>query len=298
MKPIRIGTDCSGIEAPVYALRKMKIPFSHEFSCEIDKNARRSILANYSPKVMYEDIFKRNVKDLPDIDMYVCGFPCQPFSLAGNREGMNIKNGQIFFECLQVIKTKRPKIFVLENVKGLLSANEGETFKMIISSLKKIKGYFVDYKVLNTKDYGIPQNRERVFIVGMLKKEMINEFKWPEHKKMKSLLSFIDRSDTHTDMLPERVRDAVEKSNAVLVDLKFVLIRDYLITEYSPTIHTQGDLWCTKMHRKTNVNELLSLQGFRKFKQVVSDNQMKKQIGNSMSVNVLECLFNEVFKSI
>lgn len=88
MKKLRIGTDCSGIEAPIEALKQMRIPFEHVWSCEIDPYARKSIEANYKPNILYEDIFKRNHNTLPDIDIYVCGFPCQPFSMARKRKGI------------------------------------------------------------------------------------------------------------------------------------------------------------------------------------------------------------------
>ena len=124
----------------------------------------------------------RKIDDLPNIDCYVCGFPCQPFSTAGDRKGVNDKRGIIFFECLKVIQKKKPKYFILENVKGLLTINEGKTFECIIESLQNLKIYNVEWKILNTKDYGIPQNRERVFIIG-IQKSLKKKYKWPLKKK-------------------------------------------------------------------------------------------------------------------
>ena len=162
---LRVGTDCSGIEAPIQALKRLKIKFSHEWSCEIDPYARKSIKANYNPKILFEDITKP--RKLPDIDLYVCGFPCQTFSTAGERKGFGDPRGTIFYYCLKVIKTKKPKYFILENVKGLVNHDNGKTFKTILNCLKKLKIYNIYHNVLNTKDYGIPQNRERIFIVGV-----------------------------------------------------------------------------------------------------------------------------------
>jgi DNA (cytosine-5)-methyltransferase 1 len=176
-RPLRIGTDCSGIEAPIVALQQLKIPFVHEFSSEIDKYCISTIKANFNPKIIFGDMKQRKLKDIPDIDMYVCGFPCQPFSIAGKRDGIHNPRGTIFWECLRVIKYKKPIIFVLENVKGLLSIDNGETFKNMMDELKKIKIYNVDWKILNTADYGIPQSRKRVFIVGIRKKYQSGEFK-------------------------------------------------------------------------------------------------------------------------
>ena len=103
------------------------------------------------------DITKRDIKDVPDIDLYICGFPCQSFSMAGNRDGFDGKTGNVFFGCLEVIKEKHPKIFILENVKGLLSHDKKKTFKTVLDELEKIEEYSIVWKLLNTKDYGIPQ---------------------------------------------------------------------------------------------------------------------------------------------
>ena len=101
---LRIGTDCSGIEAPIQALKQLGIPFEHKWACEIDHYARRSILANYQPEIIYEDITKRNHSELPDIDIYVCGFPCQSFSLMGKKLGTSDPRGNIMMHCIDVIK--------------------------------------------------------------------------------------------------------------------------------------------------------------------------------------------------
>lgn len=113
--PLRVGTDCSGIEAPIMALTQLTVPFVHEFSSEIDKHCIASIRANYDPKIIFGDMTKRKLKD---IDLYVCGFPCQPFSDAGKRQGVKDPRGTIFWECLRVIRYKKPTFFILENVKG------------------------------------------------------------------------------------------------------------------------------------------------------------------------------------
>ena len=122
---IRIGTDCSGIEAPIEALKQLKIPFQHLFACEIDQYARESILANYQPQILFEDITKRDHSKLPDIDIYACGFPCQPFSLMGKKGGSNDPRSNIMLHCIEVIKQKTPKVFILENVKNFSIYGKG-----------------------------------------------------------------------------------------------------------------------------------------------------------------------------
>ena len=133
MKFLRVGTDCSGIEAPIQALMQMNIPFKHVFSSDIDKYCIKSIKANYEPEIIFGDkdgsfpegdITKRNIDNVPDIDLYVCGFPCQPFSMAGERKGFEDRRGNVFFSCLEVIEKKQPKYFILENVKGLKSEKD------------------------------------------------------------------------------------------------------------------------------------------------------------------------------
>jgi DNA (cytosine-5)-methyltransferase 1 len=222
---LRVGTDCSGIEAPIEALRQLNIPYEHVFSSEIDKYCIKSIKANYSPKIIFGDpdgpfkngdIRERNIKDIPNIDLYVCGFPCQPFSSAGKREGLDDKRGNVFFSCLDVIKFKQPKYFILENVKGLKTYDKGKTWSIIWNELLKLKdyGYNIDWRVLNTRDYGIPQNRERIFIIGNKEKEII----WPKKKEMDKLENYIDWNDT-----TKYNKNIVNiPTNALFVDLHFL----------------------------------------------------------------------------
>jgi DNA (cytosine-5)-methyltransferase 1 len=296
---LRVGTDCSGIEAPIQALKALKIPFKHVFSCEIDKYCIESIKANYEPEIIYKDITKRNVSNIPDIDLYVCGFPCQTFSMAGNRKGTKDKRGKIFNYCLEVIEKKLPSYFILENVKGLLSIDKGKTFENIIESLEEISYYDIYWKVLNTKDYGIPQNRERVFIIGIAK-ELNIKFEFPKNKLCKELSSYVDEKDNpEIKSIPERVlymKNNIPK-DSIFIDLAFKNFAYPNSNKYSPCIARNGSLWCVPMNRYANVKELLALQGFPKnFKQVVSKSQLKKQIGNSMSVCVLKEILKQILK--
>lgn len=179
---IKVGTDFSGIGSPEQAIKNLGIEHSVEFSCEIDKFARESYLANHETKRMYEDITKRNHSEVEQLDLYVAGFPCQAFSLAGKQLGFEDVRGTLFFNVADFIRENQPKAFVLENVKGLVSHDNGRTFQTIIDLLSNGGGtvngqmsmdffedglgYHIYYKVLNTKEHGIPQNRERIFIVG------------------------------------------------------------------------------------------------------------------------------------
>ena len=191
---MKIGTDFSGIGSPEMALKLLDIEHEQVFACEIDKYARKSFEAIHgNPQRFYEDITKRDHSEIPQLDLYVAGFPCQAFSMAGKRKGFDDVRGTLFFNVAEFIKINQPKCFILENVKGLLSHDGGKTFQTIISLLtdnggtangqiyipyfEDGLGYHVYYKVLNTKDYGIPQNRERIFIVGF---KEFREFSFPK----------------------------------------------------------------------------------------------------------------------
>lgn len=134
---------------------------------EIDKYAIQIYQKQFPNHKNYGDITKINVQELPDFDLLVGGFPCQAFSIAGKRKGFDDTRGTLFFDIARILKEKRPRNFILENVKGLLSHDNGRTFKTIISTLVEL-GYCVEWQVLNAKNFGVPQNRERVFIVGHL----------------------------------------------------------------------------------------------------------------------------------
>jgi DNA (cytosine-5)-methyltransferase 1 len=135
---------------------------------EIDKYASQVYATHYPTHTNYGDITKINATALPDFELLVGGFPCQAFSIAGKRAGFSDTRGTLFFDLARILKAQQPRLFLFENVKGLLSHNEGRTFYTIISTLDEL-GYDCQWQVLNSKDFGVPHNRERVFIVGHLR---------------------------------------------------------------------------------------------------------------------------------
>ena len=183
---IKIGTDCSGIEAPIEALKKIcnvyDLSFEHVFSSEIDKYALQYIRDNHTPKIIFGDMTKRNIDDVPDIDLYISGFPCQPFSRANKFKTTVDPRLNLFNNCLDVIQNKKPKIFILENVKTLVTLNDGKYFQEILSILKNLNIYDVYWKVINSKDYGIPQCRDRLYIIGIQKNLSKYNFEFPKKK--------------------------------------------------------------------------------------------------------------------
>ena len=341
---LRIGTDCSGIEAPVQALQQLKIPFKHVFSCEKDSYAVKSIKANYTPEKMYTDITKRKHTLLPDMDVYVCGFPCQPFSLMGNKMGTDDARSNIMYQCIKVIKKKLPKIFILENVKNFKFIQNGQPFQYLINELTKIKAttcgadanacdanacdanacdanacdanacdanacdanacdanaYNIYHEILNTKDYGIPQNRERIFIIGILKDIQKKDcvYSTPEKIQMKPLDDFIIDKTVNVDFKPPNT--ILKKLKKIHNAKNYICCCDTYSIMYnmSSTLTASGCgyMYHTSYNRYLSYKECLLLQGFNSdFKNVISMTQMYKQIGNSMSVNVLKEIFKRIF---
>jgi len=300
---LRIGTDCSGIEAPIQALLQLGIPFEHVFTCDKDPYALESIKANYHPKKIYTDITKRKHALLPDIDMYVCGFPCQPFSLMGNKMGTEDSRSNIMYQCIKVIEKKLPKIFILENVKNFKFIENGTPFNYLINQLKKIKNqnkelaYNVSFDILNTKDYGIPQNRARIFIIGIRKDIEILPYTTPDKLQMKPLDNFIINKNIYHTVSHKSLQKNLDKINHEKNCIVTPFTYYFPIKNISPTLTTQcSKYYLTSYNRKINIEDALQLQGFPiKFNQVISNTQMFKQIGNSMSVNVLKTLFQKIF---
>lgn len=145
--------------------KRAKCVFYNDFDKYAVATYNKQFNENWEPK----DIREIDANSIPDFDMLCGGFPCQAFSIAGKRRGFEDTRGTLFFEIARIIKVKRPKIVFLENVKGLLSHNKGETFRVIIQTLDEL-GYNVKWVVLNSKNFGVPQSRERVFIIGNIRK--------------------------------------------------------------------------------------------------------------------------------
>lgn len=134
------------------------------YSCEIDQKCQEVYFNNFAEKPV-NDITTIDINSIPDFDVLTAGFPCQPFSICGKRKGFQDTRGTLFFRVCEIIKAKNPPVILLENVKHLIHQDQGRTLEIILSSLKKL-GYEVNYNLLNSKDFGIPQNRERVIIIS------------------------------------------------------------------------------------------------------------------------------------
>lgn len=299
---LTIATDSSGIEAPLQALKQMKIPFVQKFACEINNYCNESSSANYDePENFYTDITKRNHKELPkNIDLYVCGFPCQSFSIAGKKLGKEDPRGLVLNHVIKTIKHVQPKIFILENVKGFKSINDGEIFHQTLDKLKKFN-YSVYDDVLNTKNYGIPQNRERLFLIGIRNDVKKYEYKTPKKINLKenAISKFIEKKPT-LNSIPKSILETYKKHKHKVNKNKEIILSTGSFgtaNNISPTISHSYRHYIYKQKRYMTAREALKLQGFpSSFKKVVSESQLYKQAGNTMSVNVLKKLFNEVFR--
>lgn len=205
MRKIRVGSDFSGVGAFDQALKRLNIDYESVFACDIDKYARITYLANNpEPNYFPMDVYKREVPE-ESLDIYMTSPPCQSFSMAGKRLGEDDDRGILFYNSHEFIKKNKPRFFIFENVKGLLSSEGGRTFGKWIEYLggKSVNGtmvmfpdensvpYHVYWAVLNAKDYNIPQNRERVFIVG-IRDDEDNNFSFPKpiplQKRLKDIL--------------------------------------------------------------------------------------------------------------
>jgi len=312
-KIISIGTDCSGIDAPIQALELLNISYIHEWSCDIDKYAKSSIMSNFRPKYFYDSIFRKNHSKLPNIDIYVCGFPCQSFSTLGKRQGFNDNRGIIFFECLETIKKKKPIVFILENVKGLTNHENGNTLNIIITSLQNLKVYEIYHQLMNTKDYGIPHNRVRLYIIGIKKSNLKISFQFPSKLSFSpKLFDFIDKNIkisndlTHhqsqiiTDLIDYKKIDSLQNNWFINLNVSH-FSRSGCKKDICPCLLAGEGSNCvyylSSIKRKLTPREYLRLQGFsNNFNISISNRHIYKQCGNTMSVNVLCFIFNEIFK--
>lgn len=204
-KNIKVGSDFSGVGAFDYAIKRIHNNVETVYACDMDKFARESFIANHGePKYYPENVYDREIPT-ESLDIYMTSPPCQSFSLAGKRKGKDSENGVLFFNSHEFIQKNKPRYFIFENVKGLLSDDNGNTFKEWCNMLggKSINGspvifpfensvpYHIYHKVLNSKKHGVPQNRERVFIIG-IRDDSDNSFTWPKEeylsKKLKDVL--------------------------------------------------------------------------------------------------------------
>lgn len=269
------------------------------YSSDIDKYAQDSYEANFGERPD-GDITKVNASDIPDFDILFAGFPCQAFSIIGKREGFEDKTrGTLFFDIARILKEKKPRAFVLENVKQLASHNGGRTIQTIMETLRDELGYYVEYRVLNALDYGLPQKRERILIVGC--KEPFT-MTWPlpvsNGKTLKDILEKrVDRKYFASDEIVKK-RKAAHTSSckpSIWHENKSGNVSSY---PYSCALRAGAsyNYLLVDGERRLTPREMLRLQGFPdSFKIVVSDCQARKQAGNSVPIDMIAAVMTEFF---
>jgi DNA (cytosine-5)-methyltransferase 1 len=313
---------CAGIGAGRLGLEK------NGLSCvgfsEIDKKAELTYRKFFGEKEKnYGDLTKINIKELPDFEIMIAGFPCQTFSVIGKRKGMRDKRGQIIFSLIKIMLTKNIKYFILENVKGLINHDNGNSFKVILQELEKA-GYKVFYQVLNSVDYGVPQMRERVYFVGIRKDLVPNDLKFffPKSQPRVNVKDYlIDTKELEFDekkIAYETFLKYLEnKYNKGQYDVKQLLEQDYTVIDTRqsdlriyhnkvPTLRTgrHGILYVRNgKFRKLSGYESLLLQGFpkelaKKVDGVIDEMYLLRQTGNAMTVNTIEAITKELLKTL
>jgi len=276
------------------------------FASEIDKHAQTTYYGNYG-HLPSGDITKIAPEEIPNFDILLAGFPCQPFSNAGLKKGFDDTRGTLFFDIAKIVEYHKPQVVFLENVKGFRNHDKGNTFKVVKKTLEKL-GYRVFAEVLNARDFGVPQNRERIYIIAFKDHSIEFEFPKPLKKSVKLgniLEDKVDEKYTISDKLwaghQRRKKEHKAKGNG----FGYCMFNEK--SEYTSTISAryykdgseilieQKD----KNPRKLSPREAGRLQGFPdNFKIVVSDTQAYKQFGNSVAVPVIKALAKNILKEL
>lgn len=301
---------CAGTGAFSLAFKKYgyKIVYANDYA----KESKSIYELNLNHKLSNENIFNIEPKNIPKHKILTSGFPCQSFSLAGNREGFNDIRGNVFFKLLEIIDYHKPEILIFENVKGLVNHNKGNTFKTILDSLSS-REYYLKWKVLNTsKLTGIPQNRERVYIIGFKNEVYCNKFTFDFPLIQKKLIKdFLETNPLekyyYTDKLKVYpiVKQYVTKENTIY-QYRRTIVRENK-SGVCPTLtanagtggHNIPLLKDIKGIRKLTPRECFNLQGFPQnyiFPGDMSDSKLYKLAGNAVTLPIVEMIVNKIQK--
>ena len=272
------------------------------FSSEWDKDSQKTYEANFG-EIPHGDITKIHTDEIPDFDVLLAGFPCQPFSTIGQRAGFKHETqGTLFYDVLRIISKKRPAAFLLENVKGLVSHDKGKTFEIIKKSLEK-EGYEIQYQILDSADFGVPQVRKRIYIVGFDKARFKSEidFSWPTpSKKRIGIGKFVEKNIEDRPISKHLQKSYIFKlddGRPEIIDsdsdfpVKTLVASYHKIQRLTGTFVSDGPTGL----RLLSTNECKAIMGFPKsFKIPVSRTQMYRQMGNSVAVPVVKKVAEEM----
>ena len=295
------------------------------FVSEWDSKAQETYRANFKDNFAIQgDITKIDEKSIPDHDILLAGFPCQAFSLAGRKRGFEDTRGTLFFDVARIIKEKHPKVVFCENVKNLVNHDRGRTFQVITGVLEDL-GYTVFSKILNSKDFGVPQHRERIYIVAFRNDIAPKTFNFPESTDPdRPIRDIVEEnevpsryylSDVYLESLRRHKKRHESKGNGFGYEIRAYdevagaivcggmgrernLIIDKRLSDFTPTTHIKGEI-NREYVRKMTPREWARLQGFPdKFRFVVADTHLYKQFGNSVTVPVIAAIAKKIKKQL
>lgn len=290
--------------------------FSNDFdsNCKITFDFNFSEIFETEKQMVLEDIQKLSTNKIPEFDFLCGGFPCQPFSVAGYRQGFNDENGRgnLFFDIIRILKNKKPKAFLLENVKNLKTHDKGNSIKVIYQELEKL-GYEVTDDILNAMEYGnVPQNRERIYVVGFLNQKSFNKFKFPDKIPLTKTINDcleknVDKKYYYNEKpLYKKIKKSITKKNTI-----YQWRRQYVRENKSrvcPTLtanmgtggHNVPIILDDKGIRKLTPRECANFQGFPANYKLpnIAESQLYKQFGNSVVVPVIERIAKNIKKAL
>jgi len=315
MKKIKVFEAFAGYGGASFGLKKAKIPHEVIGFAEIDKFASELYAKNFPKVKNYGDITQINPEEIPDFDLFTGGFPCQPFSQVGLGKGEQDTRGTLFHNILEICKVKKPKYILLENVKGLVTKRHEKTLNTIIGNLKDL-GYEVTYKLLNSKDYGIPQNRERVWIYAYHGKLETSFTLEPKKVKLKIYFKDLLDSNPAKDLFKNQVQ--IERLKE-LYNLDFIVKEASCADLYNKNIRTDGiSITILEPHhnkmrvvhppingelqvRKYSIPEHFRFMGFKDGEIDFcnqSYQQLCKRAANGWDVNLVSKLFKIIFRNL
>ena len=296
-----------------------KVGFKTVYANEFDAIPKITYEKNFDTPIDCRDIHIVENKEIPNFNIMLAGFPCQAFSVAGYRQGFDDEKGRgvLFFELARIFKEKKPEVIFLENVKNLVSHDNGKTFRIIIEALET-EGYFVKYQVLNTMEYGnVPHNRERIYIVGFLDKSVYKEFDFPKPipltKKLCDIIDFESKVDEKYYYTKENFSHYAELEKGMKrMDTVYQWRRIYVRENQSNVCPTLTANMGTGGHnvpliltkhgiRKLTPRECFLLQGYPLdfiLPEELANSHLYKQAGNSVSVTVIERIAQNIKQAL
>ncbi|MEA5566171.1 DNA (cytosine-5-)-methyltransferase [Anabaena sp. UHCC 0399] len=273
------------------------------FSSDIDPDAQKAYAANFGEKPA-GDITKIDAQEIPEHDILFAGFPCQPFSICGDMKGFDDIRGTLFFEIARILQAKQPQAFILENVKQLKGHNQGQTLRRIIETLSSL-GYYTDYRILNALDFGVPQKRDRIFIIGFRNPV---DFLWPEGGvPMKPLLQILADEVPDFYYASEKIRNSrIEKRKGKQQYSEMTIWHEnkggnISAYPYSCALRAGAsyNYLLVNGERRLTEREMLRLQGFPDSYKIVGSYQaVRKQAGNAVAVPCVAAVIRSVLDAM